>query len=279
MKIPKIVYSLKCNLIFGIGFPIFVLLFAVLYTPSFGSRALADWTQNETSSMSIGIISAIVLLVTGTSRTLMWLTTRKARISEVEYLIWQAAEVIVDCLFTSLYISLLFNQKYFEVLPTTLLVGVAVAIMPYTIYWLFVERYERDLRIAEAQKTIVELRMGLQHGEPNAIKFVDEKGTVRLVVGADKVISIESAGNYVNILYYKSDQLVKFSLRNTLKGIEELCTANDIVRCHRSYFVNLHKIKLIRKEADGFFAELDIEGVDNIPISKLYASDLVSKIE
>ena len=54
----------------------------------------------------------------------------------------------------------------------------------------------------------------------------------------DKVISIEAAANYVNILYDKGGQLVKFSLRNTLKGIEELCNNYDIVRCHRSYFVN-----------------------------------------
>ena len=279
MKIPKLVDSLKSNIIFGISLPLFVLSFAVLYTPTFGNRALAEWPQHKYASMCIAIISAIVLVVTAISRTFMWLTTRKKRLSEFEYLIWQAGEVLADCLFCAMFMSLFLHKPYFEILPLTLIIGVAVAIFPYTIYWLYSERYERDQRIGDAQRTIMEMRNGMQHEGPNAIKFADEKGTVRLIVSADKVISIEAAANYVNILYDKSGQLVRFSLRNTLKGIEEMCANYDIVRCHRSYFVNLHKIKLIRKEADGFFAELDIDGVKSIPISKLYASDLISKIE
>lgn len=279
MKIPKLVYNLKENLIFVLSLPLFVLAFAILYTPSFGSRALSDWMHQPSSSMCIAIISAIVLAVTAISRTFLWLTTRKKRLSEFEYLIWQFGEVLVDSLFCAMFMSLFLHKAYFDILPITLLIALAVAIFPYTVYWLYAERCERDQRIADAQKTIMELRSGMQHEGPNAIKFVDEKGTVRLIVSADKVISIEAAANYVNILYDKSGQLVKFSLRNTLKGIEELCNNHDIVRCHRSYFVNLHKVKLIRKDADGFFAELDIDGVKSIPISKLYASDLIAKIE
>lgn len=279
MKIPKLVYNLKSNIIFCLALPLYVLAFAILYTPSFGNRALSDWMYQASASMCIAIIAAIVLVVTVISRTFLWLTTRKMRLSEFEYLVWQMGEVLADSLFCSLFLSLFLHKAYFTVLPITLLISIAVGVFPYAIYWLYAERCERDQRIADAQKTIMELRNGMQHEGPNAIKFADEKGTVRLIVSADKVISIEAAANYVNILYDKSGQLVKFSLRNTLKGIEELCNTHDIVRCHRSYFVNLHKVKLIRKGPDGFFADLDIEGVKSIPISKLYASDLISKIE
>ena len=279
MKIPKLVYNLKDNIIFCLSLPIFVLAFAILYTPTFGNGTLIDWPHFEYSSMCIAIMAAIVLATTSLSRFLLWLTTRKKRLSEFEYLIWQFGEVLVGCLFCAMFLSLFLHRPYFSILPITILIGLAVAIFPYTVYWLYAERCERDQRIADAQKTIMELRSGMQHEGPNAIKFTDEKGTVRLIVSADKVISIEAAANYVNILYDKGGQLVKFSLRNTLKGIEELCNNYDIVRCHRSYFVNIHKIKLIRKESDGFFAELDIDGVKSIPISKLYASELISKIE
>lgn len=281
MKIPRLVYNLKDNIIFCLSLPLFVLAFAILYTPTFGNGALANWPNVHEShaSMCIAIMAAIILVVTSLSRFLLWLTTRKKRLSEFEYLIWQLGEVLVDCIFCAMFLSLFLHRPYFSVLPTTMLIGVAVGLFPYTVYWLYAERCERDQRIADAQKTIMELRSGMQHEGPNAIKFTDEKGTVRLIVSADKVISIEAAGNYVNILYDKSGQLVKFSLRNTLKGIEELCNSYDIVRCHRSYFVNIHKIKLIRKAPDGFFAELDIDGVNSIPISKLYTNELIDKIE
>jgi hypothetical protein len=279
MKIPKLVYNLKDNIIFCLSLPLFVLAFAILYTPTFGNGTLTDWPHSDHASMSIAIMAAIILITTSLSRFLLWLTTRKKRLSEFEYLIWQFGEVLVACIFCAMFISLFLHYPYFSVLPIAILIGLAVAIFPYTVYWLYAERCERDQRIADAQKTIMELRSGTQHEGPNAIKFTDEKGTVRLIVSADKVISIESAGNYVNILYDKSGQLVKFSLRNTLKAIENLCNSYEIVRCHRSYFVNIHKIKLIKKDSDGFFAELDIDGVPSVPISKLYASDLIDKIE
>lgn len=281
MKIPKLAYSLKNNLIFGLSLPVFIFLFAVLYNPSFtfGGEVVARFWQNLNWQLCIPIICAIVLVVTALSRTLLWLTTRKRRLSEFEYLIWQALEVVVYCLFSAMFLSLMMHRAYFAVLPATLIIGFSVVVFPYAIYWLYLERCERDQRIADAQKTIMEMRMGLQHEGPNAIKFTDEKGTVRLIVGADKVIAIESAGNYVNIVYDKSGTITRFSLRNTLKSIEEMCASHDIVKCHRSFLVNLHRIKLIQKSSDGFFAEMDIDGVKNIPISRFYASDLVSKIE
>ena len=279
MKIPKLVYNLKDNIIFCHSLPLFVLAFAILYTPTFGNGTLTDWPHSDHASMSIAIMAAIILITTSLSRFLLWLTTRKKRLSEFEYLIWQFGEVLVACIFCAMFISLFLHYPYFSVLPIAILIGLAVAIFPYTVYWLYAERCERDQRIADAQKTIMELRSGTQHEGPNAIKFTDEKGTVRLIVGADKVIAIESAGNYVNIVYDKSGTITRFSLRNTLKSIEEMCASHDIVKCHRSFLVNLHRIKLIQKSSDGFFAEMDIDGVKNIPISRFYASDLVSKIE
>ena len=107
------------------------------------------------------------------------------------------------------------------------------------------------------------------------IRFADEKGVVKLVVGAERIISLESAGNYVTILYNDDGKLVRYSLRNTLKGIEDNCAANGIVRCHRSFLVNLKKIRIIRHTPQGVFAEMDFPGVENIPVSKTYASELL----
>ena len=157
-----------------------------------------------------------------------------------------------------------------------LLIYFSVALFPYTFYWLLVERMDRDQRIANAQRALMELRRNGGDDE-RTIRFADDKGNVKLIVSTDRVISIESAGNYVNILYENNGKLVRFSLRNTLKGIEELCDSYSLVRCHRSYFINLHKVKLLRKESDGVFAEIDAEGVEDIPVSKSYAADVMQR--
>ena len=277
MKIPKSVYSVKHNIVFVVGLAVFVMLFAVIYTPGYGvenQTGLGLWYDHQ--GICLPICCAIILVSTSLSRLLLLLTTRTARIYETEYLLWQAAEVAVAGLFCTLFLSLYLHVDYFNLLPTVLLIYFSVALFPYTFYWLLVERMDRDQRIANAQRALMELRRNGGDDE-RTIRFADDKGNVKLIVSTDRVISIESAGNYVNILYENNGKLVRFSLRNTLKGIEELCDSYSLVRCHRSYFINLHKVKLLRKESDGVFAEIAAEGVEDIPVSKSYAADVMQR--
>lgn len=277
MKIPKQVYTFKSIVIFVFVLALYVMLFAVLYAPTFGfsPEEVSMWAEN--ASFCIPIICAIVAGVTAISRLLLWLLSRNSRLNEMEYLYWQVGEIIVMGLFLSLFLSLYFHMSYFALLTRTLLMEIAVLIYPYAIYWLYLERCERDNRINEAQQTIMRLRKGNEVNEDEMMRFIDDKGTVRLIVAADKVYTIEAAGNYVNILYDNGTKLLRFSLRNTLKGVEELCETNNIVRCHRSYFVNLRKVKVLRKDGDGVFAEMAAEGVDDMPVSKNYASEVMER--
>lgn len=272
-RIPQTVYKLKNNIIFGVGTTLFVLLFSVIYTPTFGKNDISAW--HEHSSLSISVISAIVLAVISLSRTLLLLTTRQNRLHTLDYMLWQVVEIAVIGLFANLYISIFFHCNYFEMLHVSLLVAVAVLIFPYIIYWLYIELTDHNSRLAEAQHTIVELQQASYHDSDSPIRFVDEKGLVRLVVVPTSVIAIESAGNYVTVIYENNGRVTRFSLRNTLKGIEDLCHSNSLVRCHRSYFVNLNRVKLLRKDSDGIYAEIDADGVADIPVSKTYSAEVI----
>ncbi len=289
MKIPKTIYAIKSNIMFIAGLVLFILFFAIIYTPNYGlseeATSLSDMGEGTTAialwylhhGLCLPICCAIVLTVTTLSRMLLLLTTHTARIREHEYLLWQVGEVAATALFLNLFLSLYFHQGYFEYLPLVMLVYVSVAVYPYAFYWLLVERIDRDLRIAEAQRTIVRLRQGAEHEENGMLQFADDKGAVKLVVGADNVICIEAAGNYVTILYNSGTRLMRYSLRNTLKGIEETCSDGPLIRCHRSYYINLKKVKLLRKSPDGIYAEIDCEGVDDIPVSKSYSAEVMHR--
>ncbi len=289
MKIPKTIYSIKSNIMFIAGLVVFVMFFAIIYTPDYGlgeeSTSLSDmgasdaaiqlWYQHQ--ALCLPICCAIILVTTALSRTILLLTTHTARIREGDYLLWQMGEVAATALFIDLFLSLYLHQSYLGHLPLVLLIYLSVAFYPYAFYWLLVERMDRDLRIAEAQRTIVRLRQHDTEDDKGMLRFVDEKGTVKLVVSSEHVISIEAAGNYVTILYVTGSRLMRYSLRNTLKGIEELCAGGSLVRCHRSYYLNLNKVKLLRKAPDGIYAEIDQEGVDDIPVSKTYAADVMQR--
>lgn len=267
-------YNIKSNILFAVVSVLFFLMFAILYAPSFGSSegTMALW--NDHSDLSIPILCAIALVIILLSRLLLIATTRSSPITQFEYLLWQVSELVLISLFSDLFLSILFHKPFFLLLPRILAIVGAIAIYPYTIYWLYIERRQREIQLAEAQTTIANLRQGLEAITPQTINFQDENGIVKLAVTSDRVISIESAGNYVTILYDDDGHLARFPLRNSLKGIEALCQDYDLIRCHRSFFLNIHKVKLLRRDPSGLFAEIDYPGVADIPVSKTYSAEV-----
>ena len=282
MKIPKTIYSVKSNILFIGGLVAFVIFFTFVYKPNYGlseSLIYGDkvisllWYSHQATCLPI--CGAIILMVTAISRTLLLITTHTARIHEKEYLAWQFGEVTATALFCELFLSLYLHISYLKYLPIILLIYISVAIFPYAFYWLLVERIDRDMRIAEAQRTILRLRQAGERNANDILRFTDEKGTVRLIVSIDRVVYVEADGNYVNILYENNGKLTRYTLRNTLKAIEGL--NDNLVRCHRSYYLNLKNIKLLRKAPDGIYAEMNAEGVQDIPISKSYAANVIDR--
>lgn|SRR5574344_201515 len=277
MKIPEILYKPRTVVSTIIVIPLFLMLFTVVYTPTFGHEgelSLINWTQH--SSFCISIICAITLGVVALSRIGFFFYVRyNDHFNAMQYLMWQVVEFVCVCLFVDLFLSLYFDRGFFELMSTIFLYGALILVFPYVILWLFYNGHDKELKLAAAEQHITDLQQGLEKNEPGAVKFIDDKGNVKLIVGANRIIYIEAAANYVNIVYENSGKLVRFSLRNTLKGIEAACAANDLVRCHRSYFINLHKVKLLRRDPDSLYAEMDTDGVDDIPISKSYANEVV----
>ena len=71
------------------------------------------------------------------------------------------------------------------------------------------------------------------------------KKDLRLLVKLGNLFYIESADNYVNIYYLNKSKVSRFILRNSLKNIEESLTEFGLIRCHRSFIVNIEKVKVL----------------------------------
>jgi len=50
-----------------------------------------------------------------------------------------------------------------------------------------------------------------------------------------------------------------------------------LVRCHRSYIVNLDNVKVLLKKKDGIFLELDAVNTPDIPVSRTYYERVMDK--
>jgi len=149
-----------------------------------------------------------------------------------------------------------------------------VLLLPYSISILFFSWKEKN-RLLKAQEgddsTIPTHKKSL-------IGFQDEKGELKISIMLENLVLIESADNYATIHYINKDKLNTFLIRNSLKWIEDNLTKDtSLVRCHRSYIINLDKVRVFKKTKNGIFMELEAPDTPDIPVSKTYYNKVMEK--
>ncbi len=94
----------------------------------------------------------------------------------------------------------------------------------------------------------------------------------------ENFLCVKSMGNYVTLCYLENNKVRKETIRTTMKQIENSVKENaDIVRCHKSYFVNLKKVTNSSGNARSLY--LEIEGLNfQVPVSRKIAKELFAKV-
>ena len=263
--IPRTFYHIPVTVLFFTVVPIFYFLFVLMYNP-FGSGELISAGVGYT--LHLIITSLIVLGVMVLSRILLFLFRRVLDLNWPLYVLWCVGEAVLCGLFTSipLGIAYLSEHTYFSVMSQCVLYMSAVLVFPLSILSLSVQAYvlNRQVQLAPAVD------------EKRLLRFYDEQKRLKLVVASDAVLYIESEDNYVHIVYLENGRVRRFTLRSSMRALEEGLARHGLVRCHRSYFLNAQHVDLIRKDASGYaLAQLDHEGLHPIPVSKRYYEALM----
>ena len=129
--------------------------------------------------------------------------------------------------------------------------------------------FERFMKAFNTYRESVELKTGLN----NADDFFFVKADKKLIkIHFNEILYIEGLKDYVIIKKEKGRVIAL----QTMKSLESKLPSNTFMRVHRSYIVNIDKIKAIV----GNSIEL-IEGgqVKHIPIGKNYKDDLIAIVE
>ncbi|RLD64274.1 MAG: hypothetical protein DRJ01_01260 [Bacteroidetes bacterium] len=97
------------------------------------------------------------------------------------------------------------------------------------------------------------------------INFESDYKKDKLIIKLNSLILIKSADNYIEV-YYESNGLVKKQMiRTTLQKAQELIHEYDfIVRCHRTFIVNINRIDEIQGNSQGyklFFKNIDFPAI------------------
>lgn len=78
----------------------------------------------------------------------------------------------------------------------------------------------------------------------------NQKDTLTLALG--KLLYIEANDNYCTIFYLQADVLQKQLIRSSLSRLENQINQPEVVRCHRSYLVNLNQVLTVSGNAQGY---------------------------
>lgn len=275
-KIPAYLYDKKNSLRMILFTALFALLFINLFQP-FGSR---DWYPGISDIKYFAFSSLIILtgmLVVVISRVILIAYSNRRDVLYWQYALWILCEIVAMAIFYTLFakffpkdgivrdISEIFRQSLFN---TTL-----VLLLPYLISWLYFSWKEKSALLEHiGHEKIADI-----HAK-TLIAFPDEKGDLKISIMLENLLYIESADNYATIYYLNKSRLSRFLLRNSLKWMEEnLTKETPLVRCHRSYIVNIDKVKILKKIKGGLVLELDAESTPDIPVSKTYYEEFMNK--
>jgi len=112
-----------------------------------------------------------------------------------------------------------------------------------------------------------------------ALTFLAENEKDTFEVRPGDLLFIESSDNYSTFHYLKNGQPAKTLLRSSLSRLEgQLTSQPSLVRCHRSYIVNLLNVEKVTGNAQGYKLHLH-DGAYQVPVARKYNDSLVSELK
>ena len=272
--IPKYLLTKRNLVIMVTSAAAFAFLFIIIYKP-FNVEHWAEVSQFVFVACVMGVV-LLGMSIAAISRVIMCYYTKKRPITYLSYIAWVFVElVLMSAAFTICSTLTGVQLDIWEAFEKSLLNTSLILLIPYIVCITAFTLQDRNQRLRQFEDDYdkaIQQRVATK----GLISFYDERGELQLSVTKENLLYIESADNYINIWYMKSNLPKKLMLRNTLKRTTELLADTNVMRCHRGFMVNMDQVKVLRREKDSFYLELGIEGVKDIPVSKTYG-DAVMK--
>ncbi len=246
----------------------FAFFFIIIYKPF----NVVHWAEIS-RFVFVACVLGIVLLgmsIAAISRVIMCYRAKKHRITYLQYIAWVGVELVLMSVAFSICSTLTGVQlDIAEAFEKSLLNTSLILLIPYIIRITAFTLQDRNSRLRQIEDDY-DKAMQERASTKGIISFYDERGELQLSITKENLLYVESADNYICIWYMKGNLPKKLVLRNTLKRTAELLTDTNVMRCHRGYMVNMEQVKVLRREKEGFYLELGVEGVKDIPVSKTY---------
>lgn len=277
----------------------FILLFSALFLIIYQPFSMAVWFgTSQTLNFSFTILfylSSIVVLIL--SRTLMYTVHNKLEVTVMTYIWWIMAENLIISLIYTLITIYFFPMPGITTptLATRALLCVTIILAIPNAFMLFYAAYcakceelqasqyqyqqlEKDYRLLNSRQHDLRAVAPTDKETPKMINLHDNNGTLRLSINTDALYYIKSEDNYINIYYKHNERILSYMLRSRTRSVEDSLQDTSMVRCHRSYIVNINKIQLMEEDKRMHYITLNDKSIGRIPVSKSYYDKVVTAL-
>ncbi len=266
---------------------LFAIVFLNIYIP-FSDTAWFRLGDSIFFLFTAGFIF-ISMLILIASRILMYHTRKWFRMTYLIYILWSIAEVVLICAFYT-FVTIDVQQPAtltaMEIFSKALLYGTIALIIPEILSGMYysIEDKDKTISLMNSMGVVTDEEQqpssgdNIQHNTSDKISLCDNSGSLKFSVSCSNLYYIESDDNYINIWYTDNSGALKmYMMRCRLKTVEETFRNSPLIRCNRKYIVNRQKVKVLKKERDGYVMELDNESIPQIPVTKTYLKNVLKE--
>ena len=278
MQTPECLTEHTSQIINVIISTLFALVFLTAYVP-FSETAWFEVGRGSYFFITAAFVGSGMLFL-ALSRVLMnWVVRKSRHFPFWLYLLWLFLEIMIIAVCHTLI-------SYFEIQATdhsfgylygksVLITFVALAV-PYAVTILAILLKDTQQRLMLTKSDTVESDDEVMPEHTEIINLLDNNGNLKLSVKLDNLYYIKAEDNYINVFYQRSGNIASYMLRCKMQTIADNCVdSSSLMRCHRSYIVNISKVSVLHNEADGFVIDFEREGLESVPVSKTYSAKVL----
>lgn len=265
MEMPKYLLSKRFLTVSVLVIFLFSIPFLLIYRPFsatiwIGFKPLRHLVFTE-------IFYATAILLMALSKMAMYHFQSRRELTVGKFILWALSEFVAIALvyiaFTPIATGHALQTSLPVVFKASLCVGLILA-LPYGY-----------LSLIAANKALREEYEALQAGigsedQSGKLLLHDYKGDPAIALDVESIFYMEAQDNYVQIYYESEGKQHKYMLRCPTQKLESVIAGTTLVRCHRSYIVNLSHLEKFMRGHNCATIVLDNPDRKEVSVSKSY---------
>lgn len=136
--------------------------------------------------------------------------------------------------------------------------------------------YLKNIHEKKARDISQHLPVSASEQRQNLLKITAQN--TELIINENDFLCVQSMENYCTFYFLENSSLKKALIRISLANALQQIETGSVKKCHRSYIVNLGRVKKLKGNAQGY--KLILQEVDfEIPVSRSFIPSIIPQLQ